>query len=279
MKKNDLAVAWRIYPGVSKKPIIFSDNKFKMVTACLRSFQESASGLNVKHYFILDGCPDEYEHLVKEIFQEAAITVLRTDRIGNLATFAMQVDLLSKETEADFVYFAEDDYLYQPGEMHKMVALMKENSTVDFVSGYLHRDIFIHPIHQHKREVKYAADKLWISANSTCLTFMTRVETLVATKKVLLTYSKGNNDCAMWLVLTKTHIMNPIAYWRFRGNREVLGIFKRAITYSFRYFFNPKRYTLWVPYPSITTHLEQGLTSPGTDWLALASDIEIKYIN
>lgn len=281
-KKYDVAVAWRIYPKVSKQPIICSDNKFELVSVCLKSYKLSTSNLKIKYFFILDGCPSIYVDLIKANFDNEDVDIIETNAIGNLATFKLQIDLLSEQKYADVVYFAEDDYLYVPNEFHKMVSLLRDNKEVDFASCYLHTDTFTHPIHQHKKhQIDFAGHK-WMSDSSTCLTFMTTKNTLLRTKDLLLTYSKGNNDCALWLVMTKTFIYNPLKYIQFYfTHKESYRILKVAIKRSFKYFFNRRKYSLYVPIPAIGTHLEKDLTSPDIDWKNLAEKInkgEFDYI-
>lgn len=272
-EKYDIAVAWRIYPGVSKTPLIHGDNKLQLVTTCLRSFVISARGLRVSYYFILDGCPPAYRHMIEGLGVGGKLTFIELPGEGNLATFARQVEILRTQEDADIVYFAEDDYLYVPDQFHKLVDLIR-TGRCDFASCYLHRDIFTHPIHDHKRRVMYEADTCWLQVSSTCLTFITSRSTLQQTAKVLLTYSKGNNDCAMWLVLTKTHIWNPWAWIRYLRKPDCAGIMKVAVKRSFLYFFLPRRYSLYVPFPAIGTHLEKGCESPGADWVKLAGEID-----
>jgi hypothetical protein len=247
-----------------------------LVKTCLLSFLKSSEGLSVKYYFILDGCPDVYEKMIEQVFRDQTFSIIKTDKIGNLATFALQVDILSKQIDTDIVYFAEDDYLYKPGELKKMVELIKTGNDVHFVSCYFSTDIYTHPIHQHKREIKQAQDHLWISASSTCMTFMTTKSILQETRPVLLTYSKGNNDCALWLVLTKTHIYNPLRYIKYFGlkDKESFNIMKVAVKYSFRYFFSFRRYKLWIPYPGVGTHLEKDLVLHPQEWIHLAGKID-----
>jgi hypothetical protein len=272
----DVAVAWRIYPGVSKTPIIHSKDKFQLVKTCLISFLKTAEDINVKYYFILDGCPDSYQKLIEELFFAKSFSIHKTDSIGNLATFKLQVNILSRQTDADIVYFAEDDYLYKPGEFRKMIELVKTAKNVDFASCYFNTDIYTHPIHQHKRVIRHTVDHLWISSSSTCMTFMTKKKILLDTQKILLTYSKGNNDCAMWLVLTKTHIYNPARYLKYflLEDKESFNIMKVAVKYSFRYFFSFRRYKLWIPYPGIGTHLEQGMVMNPDEWIHLANKLD-----
>lgn len=273
-KKYDVAVAWRIYPKISKHPIIFSDNKFELVSVCLKSFKLSTSNLKIKYFFLLDGCPSTYVDLINQIFHNDDFEIIELNSIGNLATFKLQIDLLSEQNYSDVVYFAEDDYLYQPGEFHKMVSLINQKEMVHFASCYLHKDTFTHPIHNHKKETFEFEKHHWLTESSTCLTFITKKETLIATKDIFYTYTKGNNDCAMWLVLTKTFIYNPLKYLYFYfTHRESFNILKVAVKYSFKYFFNFKKYNLVVANPAIGTHLEKDLTSPGIDWENLAEKI------
>ena len=59
---HDLAVAYRIYPSVSRPALglPFSDDKYRLSEICLHSFKESLGSLRVKVWAILDGCPPEY---------------------------------------------------------------------------------------------------------------------------------------------------------------------------------------------------------------------------
>ena len=268
----NVAVAWRIYPKVSKNPLLFKDDKFAMVENSLLSFINCSAGLKIYYYFILDGCPEEYTTLLHKLFNPADFTITETNSIGNGNTFAAQIDILSKQDKSDVVYFAEDDYLYVPGEFNKAVEFIKEEG-VDFISCYMPLDVFRHPIHNHRRHTKYSQDKLWMSASSTCLTFMTTKKTLIETRKLLLTYQKGNRDTSMWLILTHTFIYNPFAYLRFITHKECFSIMKMAVKYSFIYFFTTRKYRLWMPYTAICTHLESGIESPGVDWISISKNV------
>lgn len=271
----DVAIAWRIYPRVSKTPLIFPDNKFLLVKTCLQSFISSVRALKVRYFIILDGCPPSYTAIIEELLPAADTTIIHTPAIGNQLTFRMQVELLLQQNDAPLVYFAEDDYLYLPDAFAKMVALMNTCKEADFVSCYLHPDTFTHPIHRHRKKIIQAAGHQWMSDSSTCLTFLTTKKILQETKDVLLTFSKGNNDCAMWLVLTKTFVLNPFAYLRFFfTHQESFSIMKMAVKYSFRYFFFRRRYRLLVPVPAIGTHLEKDLVSPNIDWQKVSEALQ-----
>jgi hypothetical protein len=184
------------------------------------------------------------------------------------------VEILLQQDDAEAVYFAEDDYLYQPDSFHHVLDFLTKSGKADFVTAYCHKDIFTHPIHRPHGELEVFGDQVWIEDNCTTMTFLTTKKVLKETAGLLLTYSKGNNDCAMWLVITKTRIYNPFNYLRyFFTHKESFNIMKVGVKRSFRYFFNRKGYRLWVPHPGLATHLESGLESPGVDWQRISAEI------
>ena len=83
----DLAVAYRIYPKVSKVPLVFGDNKFKLAELCLRSFKNSLGSLRVKIWVLLDNCPAKYEELFKKYFDINDLEIIKLPGIGNRGTF------------------------------------------------------------------------------------------------------------------------------------------------------------------------------------------------
>lgn len=275
MESNyDVAVAWRIYPGVSKTPIINSDNKLKLVSTSLRSFLQCVNGLKVSYHFLLDGCPIEYKSLINELFADQKFAIHEFDKIGNAATFGKQIDILLTQKDADLVYFAEDDYLYQPFMFASAIEMIKKID-VDFVTCYRHPDVFSHPIHDHDRETKMLDKNTWITVSSTCLTFLTSKTVLHQTKKVFYKYVHDNiYDCSMWLILTKQHLMSRISWLQFDNNPECKRILKKGLKKGFLSYFLLRKYKLWMPMLAIGTHLESGLESPSIDWQKIAKDIE-----
>ena len=63
----DVAVAYRIYPKVSRAPPVFADDKYQLSELCLKSFRDSLGSLKVKMFVLLDNCPPSYEDLFTEI--------------------------------------------------------------------------------------------------------------------------------------------------------------------------------------------------------------------
>ena len=275
--KYDVAVAWRIYPKISKEPLFYNNDKLSLVKLSIYSFIESAKNLKVKYYFILDGCPKEYNETINNLLKDEAYDIINTNSIGNQNTFQLQIEILLKQNESELVYFAEDDYLYKPHSFQHLINFIKSNENVDFLTGYHHKELTYHLIHKIKRNFHFRDNICWQTDASTCLTFMTKKSILRKSKNIFLTYTKGNNDCSIWLTLTKKHIYNPIKYFIFWKNKNVgFDILKMALKYGFKYFLLSKKYKLWTAVPAVCTHLEKEHISPNVDWINIYNELKNK---
>ena len=261
---SDLVVAYRVYPGLSKTPAYSPDDKFQLSRLCLASFQSALGGLRTRVYAILDGCPPEYEELFRDTLKGCDLDVVPTDGIGNQATFALQIDLLSRQTDAPYVYFAEDDYFYFPGALEKMVNFMRENREVDFVTPYDHPDSYDTSSRHERHLVKPSGGRYWRTASSTCLTFLTSRETLRRTASMLRTYSKGNRDCPMWLALTqKFALADPRIHL---ASLRRINLWRLTWQYGLLRILFGRRYRLWAPMPTLATHMESTRLAPLIEW-------------
>lgn len=263
----ELAVCWRIYPGVSKDPLFYHEDKYKLARLSFHSFLKSAGGILIKYFIILDGCPPHFEKIFTDSVPVADLTIIRTDSIGNQATFKKQLEILATQTDAPLVYFAEDDYLYRPHVFKVVLEFFQSHQPVDFITTYDHLDYYEHPIHlQAKKGMEITVKGIkWKEVVSTCLTFLTSKEMLQQTMPVLETYCRGNTDGSLWVTLTRKYGIGSLLKFRFT-NKTCFYILKKAMKYSFRNFVAGKRYHLWCPVPSISTHLERGHIAPGVDW-------------
>ena len=218
----DLAVAYRIYPRVSKpaQSLPFGDDKLRQAGICLRSFRNSLGSLRVKVWAILDGCPGEFRELFKGYFALEDLVLIELDGIGNRATYAKQLDILLSQRDAEVVYLAEDDYLYLADQFPLMLGFLRDGQGVDFVTPYDHPDCYRLDLHREPKWVTVFGDHHWRTAASTCLTFLTRKKTLAKYEKVFRTYSRRNGDCAMWLSLTKKKVFSPFALVRYFARQE-----------------------------------------------------------
>lgn len=273
----DLAVAWRIYPKISKEPLFFNDNKLNLVKLSLYSFIESAKFLKIKYFIIVDGCPNEYNDAINHLLKYEDYEIINTNSIGNHKTFQLQIEILLKQNYSEFVYFAEDDYLYRPNSFQSLINFVKSKKDVDFLTGYHHKELTYHVIHKINRDFHYLDNICWQTDASTCLTFMTKKNVLKSSKEIFLTYIKGNNDCSIWLTLTKKHIYNPLKYYLLWRNKNVgFDILKMAIKYGFKYFLFSRKYKLWTAVPAVCTHLEKEHVSPNIDWISIYNNLKNK---
>jgi glycosyltransferase involved in cell wall biosynthesis len=276
-KSYDLAVCYRIYPGLTGKPAFGFTDKLTLVRANLRSFKAAMGGLKVKMWVILDKCPPPYHELVTSLFAENDLEIIPLQGAGNEGTFLRQVKLLSEQKLADLVYFAEDDYLYLPQALEKAVAFMQRHPEAGFLTLYDHADYHAKYIHRLRGREFDEAGHRWHTVASTCLTFMARQTALAETAEVFATYGRKNSDLGMWLALTKTHVRNPWSCLRSLGD----GLFFAAShalawRHAWRYILFGKRRTLWVPTPSLATHLELSGLAPGVDWNRHFAELQAK---
>jgi hypothetical protein len=267
----DLAVAYRIYPNVSKpaQTLPFGNDKLKQAEICLRSFRNSLGPLRVKLWAILDGCPEEYRVVVGRYFPAKDLVFVNLNRDGNRATYSKQIEILLTQDDAEFVYFAEDDYFYVPDQFALMLTFLRDRQDVDFVTPYDHPDCYHLDLHNEPEWVTVFGGRHWRTAASTCLTFLTRKSTLARYQTVFQTYARRNDDCAMWLSLTKRRVFNPFATLRYFMRQELYRkSLLKAWLFCWRQILFGKSAKLWVPIPAIATHLSAGLLSPGGDWVA-----------
>jgi hypothetical protein len=260
----DLAIAYRIYPNVSKTPAVFAKNKFRLSELCLQSFRRALGSLRVKMWAILDGCPPEYEELFHSLFDEDELEIVQLSGAGNLATFTTQIDILTRQTESDLVYFAEDDYFYLPDALVKMVSFARSNG-VEFVTPYDHPDYYDLLVNERHRIVP-ALGHHWRTSSSTCLTFLASKKSLLRLQRHVRTYSKGNTDGSMWLALTqKAGIFNPRVH---PLSVRSLKLWIRTWYWGYRQILFDRSHELWGPVPSLATHMEITCLAPLVDWYA-----------
>jgi len=263
----DIVIAYRIYPKISKTPFICPDDKLKLADVCLASFKRGLGSLRAKIYVLLDGCDERYKGIFRKYFREDELELIELPAIGNFATFSKQIEILLKQNESSIVCFAEDDYLYLNNAFEEIVQLMHDRSDVDFVSPYDHIDYYNGYIHKDRQKILVHGNRHWRTANSACLTFVTRKRILSETQTVLSTYSKGCHDSAVWMSLLKRNVVNPFYLLKYSRKQPFLyRIYFAAWRYNFRHLLFGKKYQLWSPMPSLSTHIEKSGLAPVIDW-------------
>ncbi len=267
MHDYDLIIAFRVYPKVSKEPLVFADDKYRLTELGLASLQRSLGTLRVKMYALLDKCPDEYETLVRQYFSHTDLHILRLDGIGNGASFVKQIELLRNDDSAEFVYFAEDDYFYLPDQFPAMLDFMRSSADIDFVTPFDHLDYYTLDLHKHPVFVRSLGEHHWQSRNSTCLTFLARRSSLKEAAPIFATFAKRNYDASIWMSLTKYEVWNWRKIWKFwRTDRFLFSVMAKVWYFSAAQVLFGRRYTLWSPMPSIATHLQNDTIAPAIDW-------------
>jgi hypothetical protein len=267
-QQYDLVVAYRICPRISKLMAVYPEDKLKLSEFCLRSFKKSLGSLKVKMFVLLDNCPAEYEALFLEYFDERDLRLIRLNGIGNRATFCLQVETLVNQDDAEFVYFAEDDYFFLPNQFAQMIEFLKHSSDVHFVSPYDHPDYYTRDIHKHKYEIRAYATHHWRTAVSATLSFLTTKQILTETKNVFNKYYNSNApDYSIWMSITKSNVLNPFRIMKYLFcNRVYSRMIARAWIYCWRQILFGRRWKLWIPMPSIATHMEKRLLPFCVDW-------------
>jgi hypothetical protein len=276
-QKYDLAVAYRVYPKVSSHlPPIFSSDKFKLAELCLKSFKNSLTGLKVKVWALLDNCPPAYEKLFTDLWSPEDLVLVRFPGVGDATTFHNQARILMEQTDTDIVYLAEDDYFYLPDQFQLAVKFIRQNPEVQFITPYLHPDLDNTELHRLPHLTKNCDGVVWNSCCSTTHTFLTSRTTLTECQGVFLAnYGRISPDLSKWLALTKKRVFNPFLFVKWAvTNHFWAGSIFYAWYYCWRQILFGHRYNLWIPRPSIATHMVAGMEAPGVDWQRHFADLQ-----
>jgi hypothetical protein len=273
----DVAVAYRVYPRPSaSKPRVYAENKFKLVELCLRSFKNSLGGLRVKLWVLLNDCPPEYEALFRQVWPEKDLVFKYYPGVPPGETLQAQSRILLEQTDAELVYWAEDDYFYLPDQFRLAVEFLRQNPDADFTTPYDHPDFYNTDLHASRSTQRTFGGRVWSSRLSNTHTILTHRKTLEETRRVFLTFhGHVNYDLAMWMALTKKRVFNPVKLmqWSFI-NRFWAGSIVLAWYYFWRQTIFGRRYQLWIPTPALATHMIATLESPGRDWGAEIKNFE-----
>jgi hypothetical protein len=270
----DLAAAYRIYSGAQTSPgSIFAKDKFKMVELCFNSFKNSLGGLRVKLWVILNDCPPEYEAMIKRVWGADDLVLVRFPGVSNTTTLYEASRILMDQTDAEIVYFSDDDYVYLPGQFPLAIDFLRQNADADFITLYDHPDVYTTDLHNLPGETRMAAGKNWISCISTCHTFLAKRAALIELRRLYSHIFRGFQktvppDLCFWMALTKKRVFNPVKFIQWSLTRRwywAASIFL-AWFYFWRQILFGRRYSLWQPRPSIATHMSAGLEAPGIDW-------------
>lgn len=266
--RYDIVIAHRVSPGIAKLAVGF-DNKLDMVRETTRSLLAALVGIKAKIILILDGCPPDYDSIIPTAEESPDIEIIRTNAIGNQATFALQIDRLCSVTCAKFVYFSEDDYLYRSNAFKTMMDTMS-CANIDFITPLDHPDYYRSDAVAIPSRLQFFEGHHWRSSTSTCLTFMTKPDTLRRTRGFFLQFSNGCLDNVLWMGLTGYLTYNPLLLiWtliryalHMPTNRHALYSLA-GLKYLNLRLIPRKQFSLYSPIPTLATHLSGASLPPG----------------
>ena len=270
----DVAAAYKIYYKMSRNPPpIFPDNKFKLAELCFQSFKNSLTGLRVKLWLILNDCPPEYEAMIRRVWGSDALTIITFPGVGNMVTLTQQVRDLIAQTDAEIVCMCDDDYFYLPGQFHRAVDFLRQNPDADFATLFDHPDGHNTDLHKFPIQTRTVDGQSWVSALSTCHTYVTRRSVLIEMQGMYWDMFKqfkdvGGHDLPFWMALTKKRVFNPFKLLRWGFTRRFFwaASIVMAWYYCGRQVLFGRRYSLWVARPALATHMDAKLMAPGFDW-------------
>ncbi len=268
------------------------DDKYKLENLCLKSLKDSLASLKVKLWAILDRCPQDWENLFRKYFDKDEVKIIKLEKVGEINSWELAIEILINQNFSEIVYLAEDDYFYLPNQFIKMIKFLSNNSDVDFIKPYDHLDNYKLALHKYQSLIKVYVGKHWRTVSTTCGTFLTTRKALYQTKDVFLRGKTVKNfftkdiftrntffryffryfvaktrDSDMWLSITKCKVFNFFKIIRYRvQNHNVYNYFFRAWRYHWKQILFGKKWKLWSPIPSIATHLEKNHLAPTIDW-------------
>lgn len=147
------------------------------------------------------------------------------------------------------VIFAEDDYLWLPDSLQKMLAALSEVSA-DYVTGYDHPDRYLpgNDVRHWDPSIYIAGNHHWRAQESTCMTFATRVKVL---REDLAIFARYHNRA-------RNVIEDRLSFLDLQGLGRSSGSARRRLV---------------GPIPSLNTHAHLPWLAPVVDWAAAARSV------
>lgn len=270
--KYDIVIAHRVCPALSKTAVGFHDKR-SMVSATTATLAAALKGLKARLVVILDGCSD-YDGIFTSAFGKSdsvKLEIMKTDAVGNQATWGLQLEILSRVVDSDYVYFSEDDYVYSPDAFRAMLDFARQKD-VDFVTPLDHPERYNGRLEKIRpSQVRVSGERHWREVSCTCLTFLAKAGVVSESKSIMESFLHSPEEATMWLGLTKYEVfgfcaMLKAAIRHFVLRRkcrfgEVMGLctWKRQ---GIKLITKPRR-RLFSPIPSLAVHLSDCSLPPG----------------
>jgi len=207
---------------------------------CLRSLLDAATRLGdlVRFTFVNDGAipADRLSEM------ERHGTIVPLPGVGNSPSYRRAMEIALHGTPEEFVYFAEDDYLYLEESFTSLVAAFDDIPSADYITLFDHRDRYTRHDDAHRgySRIVIAAARHWRTVDSTCMTFGARTAVF-------------RNDAWLHRLATVPNTPRDRLLWHaLQGQRW----------FWWKY---PKR-RLFGPMPSLATHMDPHGLAPIVAW-------------
>lgn len=249
MKK--ILVALRIYPGRVKRPIsVYTNEKLELVSLSIEQLRISLSKYDYKIIVINDGFNQSDLSAILGSKNQDILEIINTGGIGNFSTFELQISKLLENPEFNYLYFAEDDYLYKKDFVDKNLQLLEKSH---YATGYYHPDYENLNLHKSIKSIES-----YSKISTTCSFWTTRKVLLEDAARLQMYRELG--DLGFWLVLTCSFSQLFFRFLRCLRSPKDLKLCTRVLRALFAKgskFFRSRTRKLVASYPSTSTHVDE----------------------
>jgi len=250
----DIELAIRVYPGISKSPVI-PGTKLETFGRCFASLVQSTGDLRTKIHVIYDGCPRKFAAMVNSTVRPTqTLEEHFLEGVGNEKTFKLQRKILM-QSNANLIGLVEDDYFFRNSALSELFDFAKADKFAGFYTIFNSSDYYRLDLHDYKSEIKFHAGRYWRNASSTTLTFFASPYMLRRFDRVFASFDHGNYDHTLWLAITKRYLGSfLLCLMRSPTKKKFIRLYKLIKFLPFINLF--RQADLWVPLPSMGAHLE-----------------------
>jgi hypothetical protein len=246
-----ILVALRIYPGKVKRPLNgYPNDKIKLVTLSISQLRKSLKKYDYKIILINDGFNEADLNSILGSGKADILEIINTGGIGNYATFELQISKLLENSNFNYLYFAEDDYLYQENFVDLNLQLLNK---FQYATGYYHPDYVNFNLHK-----SFLPKENCPQISTTCSFWTTRSALLQDVTRLHMYRKLG--DLGFWLLLTCSFRQILYRFLLCLCSPRELKLCSRILRTLFvkgsKFLFsNPRE--LAACYPSTSTHVDE----------------------
>ena len=253
----DLEIGLRVYPGISKKPLL-KGSKLETFKQVYHSILISSQSLSTKITVFSDGCGDEFHDMIRKMTSKRHnLEIVEVNLFSGPKSFKLQYDYLSK-SKAKLVALLEDDYLLDSDALETVFRYAESKQFKSYYTFFNSSDYYSHELHNYRSNIDYFEGNYWRTVASTTFTFLCSPSTLKRNRGFFRTYSLGNFDHNVWASQTKLgwFCLNASILRKPNANNlKRLLKFYLTLLVLFPLVLS-RRENLWVCVPGKGTHLE-----------------------